>query len=446
MVATQCRTRAGLVFQPKLAVDFDGGELTSEAGLLLIREFDARLGLSQSIAECVEDRRHASYVRHPLGEVLRQRLYQIIAGYEDANDATALRRDPTMQVVAGCGPGTELSSQPTLSRLENAVDWASIYRLQRLPIEWFVRHGLCEIGQDQEVVIDVDSTDDPTHGQQALSFFNGHYGGYIYHPLLIFEGTTGHLLGARLRPGDVGGSRQLLPMLKPIVRRLRGQPPLRRIGLRADSAFCAPEVLDFAEMNALEFAIGFATNAELRQRIRRSLERAHGQFEKRGKDVRRFVSFPYRARRWGQARRVVAKIEVTSMGENVRFIVTNRKQRAKEVWQWYCQRGTAENYIKALKRGLKADRLSCHAYHANAFRLQIYALAYAMLTLFRRRVLSGTALATAEPDTIRLRLFKVAARVRRTVRKIWFHLATGWPGRQLFTTVHTVLATLGPAP
>jgi len=205
-------------------------------------------------------------------------------------------------------------------------------------------------------------------------------------------------------------------------------------------------VLDYVEMHGLEFAIGFASNDKLRKRIRRSLESAHREFERSAKDVRRFVPFPYRARTWWHARRVIAKIEVTAMGENVRFIVTNREERADETWHWYCQRGTAENYIKALKRGLKADRLSCHAYRANAFRLQIYALAYAMLTLFRRRVLSGTELATAEPDTIRLRLFKVAARVQRTVRKIWFHLATGWPGQGLFTRVQAAILALGPAP
>jgi hypothetical protein len=445
-VATQCRTRERFEFQPKLAVDFEGGELTSEAGLLLLREFDRCLGLSESVAGAIEDERHPSYVKHPLAVLVRQRLYQIVAGYEDANDATALRLDPAMQVVAAREPGRELSSQPTLSRLENSVGWASIQRLQRLPLEWFARQGLEEIGAEEETIIDVDSTDDPTHGQQELSFFSAHYGGYIYHPLLIFEGTTGHLLGARLRPGDVAGSRQLLPMLKPIVSRLWKERPRGRIGLRADSAFCAPEVLDFAEMHVLEFAIGFGTNSKLRKRIRRSLHSAHRQFARTGQAVRRFVSFQYRAQRWWQARRIVAKIEVTSMGENVRFVVTNREGPAEQVWHWYCQRGTAENYIKALKRGMKADRLSCHAYRANAFRLQLYALSYAMLNLFRRRALKNTALATAEPDTIRLRLFRVAARVRRTARRIWFHIATGWPGQGLFERVRAAILQLAPAP
>jgi len=443
-VATECRTGSGFAFQPKLTTQFDGGTLTTDAGLVLVREFDERLRLSVAAARAITDGRATRKTRHSMLSCVRQRLFQIVAGYEDANDATALRHDPTLQAVAA-RPGHVLASQPTLSRLENAADWPSIERLKRLPLEWFCQHGWRARQPPEELIVDIDSTDDPTHGQQELSFFHGYYDQYVYHPLLIFEGITGHVLGAQLRPGNESGATRLLPLVGPIVRRLRRRFPQTSVALRADADFAAPEVLDFAEVEHCRYAIGLRRNPVLEAAIAIAVAGAECRFELSGEPVRDFTSFEYQASSWPHPRRVVAKIEVTSLGRNVRFLVTNRPEAPAEVFAWYNRRGEAENCIKDLKNGLHADRLSCHGYRANAFRLQLHVLAYAVLALFRQHLLATTALATATFDTIRLRLLKVAARVRRSARRLWFHLATGWPGQPLFELVQARVCALKPS-
>jgi hypothetical protein len=443
-VATQCRIGSGFRFQSKLITQFDGGTLTTDAGLVLIREFDDRLGLSGAVARAMSDARTAKRTRHSMLACVRQRLFQIVGGYEDANDATCLRHDPTLQAVAA-RPGRVLASQPTLSRLENAADWSSIERLKRLPVEWFCQHGWRARRPPQELIVDIDATDDPTHGQQALSFFHGYYDQYIYHPLVIFEGTTGHVLGAQLRPGNEGGATRLLPLVGPIVRRLQRRFPKTAIALRADADFATPEVLEFAETDHCPYAIGLRRNPVLEAAIAITVAGAECRFELGGEPIRDFTSFEYHAERWPHPRRVVAKIEITSLGRNVRFLVTNRPEEPADVFAWYNRRGEAENCIKDLKNGLHADRLSCHVYRANAFRLQLHVLAYALLALFRQHLLAGTALATATFDTIRLRLLKVAARVRHSVRRLWFHLASGWPGQPLFELVQARVHAVKPS-
>jgi hypothetical protein len=439
-VATECSSETGFIFQRKLAVNFNGGAITSEAGLTLVREFDDRLGLTKRLVDLVADWRDARYTAHSMLSLLRQRIYQVVAGYEDCNDATYLREEPTMQAVAG-EPGESLASQPTLSRLEGSADWDSIRLMESEGAEWFCRHGATE----GEIVLDMDSTEDPTHGQQQLSFFNGHYDSHMYHPLLIFEGKSGVLLSSRLRPGNSAAFRQSVPMLRPLTRRLRARFPDREIGLRADGAFSVPELLDYAEYAGLGYAIGFGRNEKLHDIVMPLCEKIDLQWEcNPGKALRHYTSFSYQARRWSRSRRVVAKIERTRDGMNLRFLVTNRKGRAKEIFDWYEQRGQAENFIKELKNDLSADRLSCSKYRANAFRLQLYATAYNLLVLFRRHVLAGTQLARATTGTIRLRLLKVGARVKLTARRLWFHLATGWPGRPVFEQALASIRAIGP--
>jgi Transposase DDE domain group 1 len=440
-VATRCHSRGGFRFQRKLTVDFDGGAISSDSGVLLVREFDERLKLTERLKQVVRDPRDQRYVAIELLTLLRQRIYQITAGYEDANDATSLRDDPTMRTVSGRADRA-LASQPTLSRLENSVDWESIRLLESEGTEWFCHHG----APQGEIILDMDSTEDPTHGQQALSFYNAHYDSYMYHPLLIFEGQSGMLLASRLRPGNAMGSRQAVALLRPLVRRLRGRFRHRPVALRADAGFCHPAVFDYAEYAGLDYAIGFGRNERLTDRIMPWCEKIEllwecGDGQRR---VRLYTSFRYQARSWKSARRVVAKIERTREGLNVRYLVTNRRGRAEEIFDWYDQRGQAENFIKELKNDLAADRLSCSAYRANAFRLQLHALAYNLLVLFRRQVLRGTALARATIGTIRLRLLKVGARVKVTARRLWFHFASGWPGRPVFLQALGHLAAIGP--
>ncbi len=421
------------LFQPKLTLDFAGGTITTDPGLVLLREFDERLGLTRRLGEVLDDPRDRRYVTHGLRALLRQRLYRIAAGYEDANDATSLRHDPTVQVVAGT-VGVPLASQPTLSRLENEMGWSAIERCGRLGLEWFCRYGLARGAAPAEPILDLDSTDDPTHGQQVLSFFNRHYDEHMYHPLLVFEGTGGYLLGApaagQRRRGDTR-----LPLLRPIVRRLRQRCPDTDLALRADGGFCNPALLTYAERAGLRYAIGMPRNPKLEALVAALRAEVNATWERTGEPVQRFTSFRYQTRSWTRPRRVVAKVEHTPEGLNVRFIVTNRRGAAADIFAWYNARGQAENYIKELKRGVAADRLSCHPYRANAWRLQLHALAYNLLTLFCHWVLTGTTLATATLATVRTRLFKVGARVRTSARRLWFHLATGWPGHALFLAV-----------
>ncbi len=441
-MATECHTRSGFRFQRRLTVDFKGGEITSDAGLVLVREFDERLGLTASLESLCIDQRDERYTRHSALDLVRQRIYQIAAGYEDANDATFLRHDATMQSVVRKS-AAPLASQPTLSRLENASAWESIRLLEHQGTEWFCRRGRRR-GERMpaELILDIDSTSDPTHGQQQLTFFNAHYDTYMYHPLLIFEAHTGMLLASCLRPGDVGGIRQLLPLLRPVVRRLRARFAGRTIAIRGDGDFAKSPLLDYAEYAGCLYAIGMPRNSKLEAQVESLRQRAEKRWKHTGQPVRLFTSFFYKAGSWGHARRIVAKGEYTALGSNVRFVVTNRPGSAEAVFAWYEQRGQAENFIKELKRDVDADRLSCSAYRANAFRLQLHAITYNLFVLFRRHMLRGTQLANATIDSIRLRLLKVGARVQRSVRRVWFHLASGWPGQLLFCDLLDRLAII----
>jgi hypothetical protein len=377
---------------------------------------------------------------------VRQRIYQIAAGYEDANDANFLRDDPAMRAVVD-GVERRLASQPTLCRLENSADWDSIRLLERQGLEWFCRMGGAIDGRrgdsSAEIILDIDSSEDPTHGQQELAFFNGHYDSWMYHPLFIFEGGSGVLLASRLRPGNVGGVRQLLDILRPTVRRLRARFAKRQVAIRADGDFAKAPLLDYAEYAGCSYVIGMPRNSKLEAIVEPLRQNAEAQWKQSGeKAVRFYKSFSYQTRSWSRSRRIVAKVEYTALGKNLRFVVTNRLGRAEQIFEWYEQRGQAENFIKDLKNEIAADRLSCSAYRANAFRLQLHGLAYNLLVLFRRVVLRGTALASATIGTIRLRLLKAGARVIRSVRHLWFHLATGWPGQPLFLLVVDRLAEI----
>lgn len=434
-MATRCVPQLDFGFQARTTARFDGGSLTSDAGLLLLREFDHRFRLSDDLAGAYADPRRADRIEHSILALLRQRVYQIVAGYEDADDSDLLRTDPVLQTVVGQRDlGVPLGSQPTMSRLENGADWTSIERLKRLPLEWFLRTR--EPWRDERI-LDVDSTDDPCHGHQQLSFFHGKYGHYVYEPLLIFEGG-GALLSAKLRSGKARSIDGLLPELERIVPRLREHSPRAPLALRADAGFATARLYDWLEDHDLSYAIGFGSNVRLKRLAEPLLARARRRFARTGQDVRLFSSLRYRGRRWRRRRRVLIKVEVSALGTNLRFVVTNRPGRAGDVFAWYNDRGVAERYIDELKNGLAFDRLSCSRYRANALRVQLHALAYALVHLFRQQ-LAGTDLATATVTTLRLQLFKVAARVERTARRLWFHLSSSWPHRDRFVAAHAAI-------
>ena len=438
-MATECYSQLGFGFQPKLVVDFAGGTLTTDAGLLLVREFDQQLGLSADVVDRLTDTRDARYVTHELETLVRQRLYQIAAGYEDVNDADRLRHDPTFQIVAADGR-TTLGSQPTLSRLENAIEWPAIQRLARTGVDWFCA---CAYGPDEhpaDLILDLDSTDDPTHGTQQLALFHGFYHQHMYHPLLWFEGRTGLLLRSRLRPGRDASAACVVDELRHLLPPLRQRFPHTPIFLRGDAGMATPAVEAKLEAEDIYYVLGIGTNRAFKARVAPLVAKAQARYERRGRPVQIRTSFRHRAKTWPHPRRLLVKIDVTAAGLNVRFMVTNRRGRAADLIAWYDDRGTSENWIKELKLDIHADRLSCHRFRANAFRLQLHSLALLLLAYFRRAVLAGTRLASATIGTIRLHLLKVAGRVVRSVRRLWFHLASSWPGQPLFTACHRDLA------
>jgi Transposase DDE domain group 1 len=413
-----------------IRADFSGGQITSDAGLLPLRAFDQRHGLTRGLAERVGDDRDGSRVSHPRLLLFRQRLYQIIAGYEDANDADRLRHDPAFQILADQPLGEPLGSQPTLSRWENAPSPREILKLQDALVDWFV--GICgkQVRKRGEILLDVDSTDDPTYGQQQLSFFNGGYDQHMYHPLLIFERHTGCLLAARLRPGRVVSHARIIPLLLRIVPRLQREFPNVRIKLRADAGFATPLLYEFCEFFGIQYAIGIGRNARLQGKAQRLERRLAKRYRRTGEPQRSFSSFLYRAHPWSHQRRICYQAEHTATGTNLRFLVTNLAGRSRSVFSFYNDRGECENRIEEFKNGFAADRLSCHRFRANAFRLLLHSFAYNLVNLFRLQLPSS--LRSAQVETLRIQLFKIGARIRETARCVRVHLASGWPFQDLF--------------
>lgn len=439
-MATQCHTQLGFSFQPKIVLDFNGGEITTDSGLLLVREFDKQLALTKRFQGIFNDWRNPVFIDHQTHQMLCQRIYQIAAGYEDCDDADTLRTDPTFSAVVG--RSDPLASQPTLSRLENQADWQTIGRLRDLALRWFIEHGYRKREFPQEILLDCDASDDPCHGQQVFSFFHGKYDQHMYHPLFFFEGHTGCLLSARLRPGNASASEGIPSELRRLVPVLKRRFAQSQISYRADAGSAVPEIYRTLESFGVRYVIGIGANAVFKRKSERWVKRAVRQHARSGKPVRLYYRFRHRARSWKRHRRIVVKIEVSALGTNVRFVVTNWSERPEEIFCWYERRGECENRIKEFKRDLSGDRLSCHHYRANAFRLQLHALSYQLMALFRMHALRKTDLCQARVETIRVKLFKVGARVRRTARRIWFHLSSSWPGWELFVQIRDQLAKL----
>jgi len=416
-----------------LRADFSGGQISSDAGLLPLRAFDQRHGLTRDLAKCLTDFREEERTRHSVLSLFRQRLYQIIAGYEDANDADRLRHDPAFQILADQPLGTPLGSQPTLSRWENSPAPRDLLHLQDALLDWFVKICGGQVRKRGEILLDVDSTDDPTHGQQQLSFFNAGYDQHMYHPLLIFERHTGCLLAARLRRGTAASHARIIPLLLRIVPRLQREFPKARIKLRADAGFALPMLYEFCEFFGISYVIGIAANSRLEGKAQRLQRRLARRYRRTGQPQRSFSSFRYRAYSWSHQRRICYKAEHTAAGTNLRFLVTNLKGRSRSVFAFYNDRGECENRIEEFKNGFAADRLSCHRFRANAFRLLLHSFAYNLVNLFRLQL--PLSMRSAQIETLRIQLFKIGARIRETARCIRIHLASCWPFQDLFQAV-----------
>ena len=417
-----------------LEAAFDGGRLTSDGGLPWLAKVDGELGLCEALALCVPEWRSGP-VRHSLLGLIRQRVYQIASGYEDQDDSDHLRSDPLLKLVCGSLPesGADLASQPTMSRLENAVTATACLRMAQALGEVYIR----ERGKDgapQRILLDFDSTDDPTHGEQEGSCYHGYYGQHMYHPLLVFDGETGQLITAILRPGNTHASRAVVAILRRIVGRLRAAWPGVVIELRADAGFAVPALYEYCEREGIEYTIGLVTNPRLEHLAADLLAQAQGQYDATGEKVRLLSGFVYRAGSWDRDRRVVYKAEVMRQGTNTRFVVTSKGDEPKSLYDWYVDRGTSENWIKDYKLGLKADRLSCHRFLANQFRLLLHAAAYWLLDTLRRELVEAGR-ERMQLDTLRLRLIKIGGRVRELLTKVKLHLASSHPGQPLWHTL-----------
>jgi hypothetical protein len=416
----------------RLEASFDGGRLTSDGGLPWLEQADAALGLCAAFAAVIPEWRRGP-VRHGLATLVRQRVFQIACGYEDQDDADFLRTDPLLKLVCGRLPdtGPDLASQPTLSRLENAVDRKSCYRLAVALGELDVRERERD-GVPAHIILDVDGTDDPTHGQQEGSAYHGYYRQHMLHPLLVFDGETGQLITAVLRPGNTHGSAGVKAVLKRVVRALRGRWPQVTIELRMDSGGAVPAIYEWCEAEGLSYTIGLITNPRLSALAAPLVAEAQRQRAATGTEkVSLLGEATYQADSWEHPRRVVIKAEALPKGPNTRFVVTTRPDPPEALSAWYIARGDGENAIKDLKAACCADRLSDHRFWANQFRLLLHAAAYWLLDTLRRW-LSTRRVERMQLDTLRLRLLKIGGRVWQWRDRVRLRLAASHPGQPLW--------------
>jgi len=436
-------------FSRRVEARFDGSQMTTDGGALLLRAVDKKIGLLQRVVACFTDGRDARRIEHELSEMLAQRIYALALGYEDLNDHEELRHDPLLGLLAGKRELEEpLAGKSTLNRLEltpaeephryHKISY-SAEALDALLVEIFLE---AHAKPPQEIVLDLDVTDTPLHGEQEARFFHGYYGHYCYLPLYIFCGK--HLLCARLRPSNQDASAGSIEEVERIVAQIRQRWPQVRIILRADSGFCREELLAWCENHDVHYVFGFARNPLLRRKITTAMRQAKKEQQRTGKAARVFAELSYRTKKsWSRTRRVVAKAEYLEKGENPRFVVTSLEAPAWPVQrlyeQLYCARGEMENRIKE-QLSLFSDRLSTETMRANQLRLYFSSLAYVLLHALRRLALAGTEWATAQVQTIRLRLLKIAAEVRLSARRIWVRYSRAWPWKTLFAAAYAALS------
>ena len=422
---------------------FDGGQLSSEGGLLVLREIEGRLGVADRLAACLKDPRAPEKVVHRLAEIIRFRMLMIAAGYEDGNDADALRRDPMFKLALDRLPsGEELCSQSTISRLENLPDLRALLRLGRALVEQYCGSFR---SVPKRIVLDIDDTFDRVHGGQQLRLFNAYYDDYGFQPIVVFDGE-GRFVTALLRPGKRPSGVEIRGFVRRLVGAIRSHWPKVEILLRADSHYAGPEVFDWCRTNRVDWIIGLAPNTALAGHVAALEKSTAARFKAaptRGK-VRRFMQFYDAAQSWRRVDRIIARVEAGPEGPDTRFIVTNLEGgRAKHLYErLYCARGQAENHIKAWKNHLAADRTSCHAAEANQFRLFLHAGAYWLLWSMRRVMPKRSAWRVMQFDTLRLRLVKLAARVVELKTQLKIHLPSSAPDQAIFAMLLSRLPRL----
>jgi hypothetical protein len=419
-----------------LVARFDGGQLSSDGGLLMLREVERRLRVAERLAACIPDPRDPQRITHGLTEIIRFRLLAIAAGYEDANDATRLRGDPLFKMALEHMPsGRDLCSQPTISRLENLPNIRMLLRMGRAMVDLY-----CGSFRQvpKRIVLDIDDTFDAAHGGQQLRLFNAHHDEHGFQPIVVFDGD-GRFVAALLRPARRPKAVEIRAVLRRLVRAIRANWPGVAILIRADSHYAGPEVLDWCEQAGVDYLLGLATTSTLRAHVVRLEASTEARFRAnpRAGKVRRFREFHDGAASWSRVRRIVARVEVGALGPDSRFIVTNlRHGSARGLYETgYCRRGQAENHIKAWKRHLAADRTSCTKASANQFRLFLHAGAYWLMWSLRALMPKRSSWRVAQFDTLQLRLIKLAARVQELKTQIKVHLPTSMPDQPVMRLV-----------
>jgi len=448
---TQCLLFPDVSSKPVL-VQFDRRQGSSDGGAILLKSADRRLGLTRALAACLQDPRQVGKVQHELQELLTQRVMAIACGYEDANDAARLASDPVHKLLVGRDPieGADLASQPTLSRFENAPDRKQLARLaEALADRVIERHRRRLQGHARRLTIDLDPTDDPTHGAQQLALFNGHYDTWCYLPLLGFlsfnDEPEQYLFTAVLRSGKAVAWLGARGILRRLLKKLRRAFPGVGIRVRLDGGFAEPRLLDFLDAQPdVEYVVAMAKNAVLKRKAKRAMRQARRLSRRTGKTEHVYAEAFYAARTWSHSRRIVIKAEVVRQAgkdpkDNPRFVITNLKQSPAWVYeQVYCPRGEVENRIKELHDGLQIGRTSCTNFWANQFRVLMTAAAYVLMQELRLRA-ARTDCARAQVWTLRERLLKLGAQVVRSVRRLVVHLPTAFPFLPTFQRVALAL-------
>jgi len=410
----------------KIEASFTGGDVTSDGGVMLLREADRRLGLVAALDEVLKDPRDPIFITHRQVDLLRQRIYGLALGYEDLNDHDSLRHDLAWQTAVE--RETPLASSPTLCRLEQRVDRQAALAFHQVLIEKFIA-SFAEV--PTELILDFDATDDRVHGNQEGRFYHGYYGSWCFLPLYVFCGEQ--LLVAYLRPSNRDGARHAWAVLKLLTQRLREAWPEVRLILRADSGFCRRRMLHWCEWASVDYIVGLARNSRLEAFGAPLMAQAEAAFTTDPQKQRIFQWIDYAAGTWDQSRRVIAKAEFSAQGKNPRFVVTSLEGDAQALYdEVYCARGEMENRIKEQQLGLFSDRTSCHAWWGNQFRVILSAAAYVLMETIRRVGLRGTELARAQVGTIRLKLLKIGAVIIRNTRRIRFFFTSACPYQAVF--------------
>ncbi|MEW6118894.1 MAG: IS1380 family transposase [Pseudomonadota bacterium] len=424
----------GRLGRREIEADFTGGAIGSDGGIMLVRQVDRKIGLSAAVATALSDPRDPERIRHPLRDLVAQRLYGLCCGYEDLNDHDRLRFDPLMQTAVG--KAEELASSPTFSRLETRATRTDVMALNRVLVEQFIA---AQKQVPDELILDVDASDVPLHGEQELSQFHGYYDHYCYLPLYVFCGQ--HMLACLLRPSRIDGAKHAAAVIRLLVGRLRQTWPQVRIVVRGDSGFCRQRLLRWCERHDVGYVVGVARNARLHRQVAAWEQELEAAFVATDAKQRAVREFRYAADTWNVERRVVARLEYGAQGTNPRFVVTNLDLPADALYDGlYCQRGEAENRIKEAQLDLFGTRASCHKFLANWLRLMFAALAYTLMQRLREIALQGTELAKASAATIRVRLLKIGAAILINTRRVRILLASHHPMRAVFLSAARALA------